>query len=425
MLGLENECVIEECFLKQNASEKIAALQKHNPLIIGISVSIWNHTDTLSILRAAYPPGGSAQKPIIIMGGPEVQHLPCDSLLLSFADYVIKGEGENQFRELCAKLLSVSTTPTLVHNTASYHLYTTEDLQKKLTYVEASRGCPYSCAFCLSGLDNGKVFEFPLGDFFAQMETLIARGARRFKFLDRTFNYNIDRSISIMEFFLERLRQGMFVHFEMVPSRITKELLSVMRHFPQGSLRLEIGVQTLNPKTAAAIHRAIDPQRDLELLHRITVETNAIVHADLIAGLPCEETDSFAAGFNRLYAAGPGEIQLGILKCLPGTMIAKEAADYGILYNAEVPPYEVYQTDALPAEDLKRIKNFARFWELIVNRNAFTDIVPSILGNSPFENFMELSNHLLNHFGRNWALDRSVLRAEIMGLNKLLYNKLE
>jgi radical SAM superfamily enzyme YgiQ (UPF0313 family) len=379
--------------------------------------------------------GGASDRPIIIMGGPEVSQLPPDAPIFDFADYRIRGEGELSFRALCNRLLTNTAMPEKSAATKSampkmaYNLYTEEDLQKKLIYVESSRGCPYACAFCLSSVDaETGVREFPLDEFLAQMEALIQRGARRFKFLDRTFNYNIKRAIIIMEFFLDRLQPEMFVHFEMAPSRISEELIAVMRRFPANALRLEIGIQTVNPQTAAAICRAVNPEKELDALCRITRQTKAIVHADLIAGLPHEDIVSFAAGFDKLYAAGPAEIQLGILKCLPGTAIARDAERYGIRYAYD-PPYEVIQTDALSKEALDRIKNFARFWELIVNRNPFPDLLPAILCtangerdriaqdkiglNSVFKNFMRLADYLLRHFGRNWGIDRAVLRQVI------------
>jgi radical SAM superfamily enzyme YgiQ (UPF0313 family) len=318
-----------------------------------------------------------------------------------------------------------------------YRLYTDEDLSRKLVYVEASRGCPFGCEFCQSGgtgdrhvqeLNTGtrKVREFPLEQFLAEMEKLIHRGARGFKFLDRTFNLNIDRARSIMEFFLGYLTgdhpvEGLYVHFEMVPSRFPPELREVLRRFPPGSLRLEVGIQTFNQKTAALIGRLGysggedgGPVKELEILDFLRRETKAIVHADLIAGLPGEDMASFAEGFDRLWQVRPTEIQLGILKCLPGTAIIRHRETYGLRWMAD-PPYEILETAVLSAPDLDRIKNFARFWELIVNRGAFPDLVSALFpeGQPVFWQFLGLADRLRERFGRNWGIDRSELRGAL------------
>jgi hypothetical protein len=204
----------------------------------------------------------------------------------------------------------------------------------------------------------------------------------------------------------------------MVPSRFPPELRELLTHFPSGSLRLEVGIQTFNPKTATLIGRPSDPEAELETLRFLRKSTNAIVHVDLIAALPGEDLASFAEGFDRLWLALSGaqatsvvEIQLGILKCLPGTPISRHNETYGMRYAPD-PPYEALETAALPAPELDRIKNFARFWEIIVNRGAFQDLGPALFPEAQpvFWRFMGLSDRLLARFGRNWGIDQRELR---------------
>jgi radical SAM superfamily enzyme YgiQ (UPF0313 family) len=405
------------------------------------------------------PAAGNFRRPLIVLGGPEVSWLPPEAEIFRYADYVIRGEGEDAFRTLCEGILGESpannvgeskkktsgndSAPKMVNLVSEqvninaidpgYRLYTAEDLGRKLTYVEASRGCAFHCEFCLSAADARPVREFPLERFLADMADLVSRGARNFKFLDRSFNLNIGRAQRIMEFFLERIKENraqpaaadkpLCVHFEMVPSRFPPELRETISRFPPGSLRLEIGIQTLNPEVSARIGRQSDPEGELELLSFLRRETSAIVHADLIAALPGEDFASFARGFDRLRIAlsterGEAskkrprpEIQLGILKMLPGAPIARHTESFGMRYNP-APPYEALETAVLPAPELDRIKNFARFWELIVNRDAFPGITPAFLppGEPVFERFMVLSDCLLARFGRNWGIDREELR---------------
>jgi radical SAM superfamily enzyme YgiQ (UPF0313 family) len=267
------------------------------------------------------------------------------------------------------------------------------------------------------------------------METLIKKGGRQFKFLDRTFNLNIKRAEKIMLFFLEKItapehkehsenfsveKPPLCVHFEMIPSRLPPAIKELLSRFPPGTLRLELGIQTFNPETAALIHRAGDPGEAIETLEFLRRETNAIIHADLIAGLPGEDPASFGAGFDRLWSAlsvrSCGrcrgecrfEIQLGILKCLPGTPISRHNETHRMKYSA-APPYEVIETGAMSASELNRIKNFARFWEMIVNRNSFPELISCLFppGEPVFNKFMLLSDYLLNSFGKNWGIDRN------------------
>jgi hypothetical protein len=284
------------------------------------------------------------------------------------------------------------------------------------------------------------------------METMVKRGTRTFKFLDRSFNLNIERAQRIIEFFLHKTETNetgiqknrpLCVHFEMVPSRFPQELKDLIRCFPAGTLRLDLGLQTLNLQTRALISSSRQDSalsgnldKELENLEFLRRETNAILHVDLIAGLPGENIDSFGAGFDRLWqllsgapagspdspASGFFEIQLGILKCLPGTPIIRHNDTHGMRYSP-APPYEVIETNALSAAELERIKNFARFWELIVNRNPFFDLLPRLLppGENVFEKFMCLSDRLLEQFGRNWGIDRAELRLRI---ENLLFTKI-
>ena len=465
--SLEEKCEIIEFNLRQPLAEKIEPLTAARPRILGISVSIWNHLATLELLEELEKTWAAnselyGTKPVIVLGGPEVTCLPEDANIFRFADYVIRGEGETAFRLLCENIFeegaqrlsggirrafekSLRTLfSDIMQNDvknlkAAYHLYTDEDIAKKLIYVEASRGCPFNCEFCLSAVkpktegQGDVVREFPLEPFLAEMDALVLRGAKTFKFLDRTFNINIDRAISIINFFLKKIEERktradlppLTVHFEMVPSIFPPELREVLTRFPPGSLRLEIGIQTLNAEVSARIGRPSKPEKELETLRFLREKTNAVIHADLIAGLPGEDLASFGRGFDRLWLALNGatlqsaektpaknapraEIQLGILKFLPGAPISRHIEAFKMRYNP-LPPYEIEETSSISAPDLLRIKNFARFWELIINRSlaGFAETGPV------FDKFMALSDKLYAHFGRNWGIDKMDIFAQM------------
>ena len=427
--SLEEDCEIIEFALRQPMAEKLepfaaAYASGALPKIIGISVSIWNHLATIEFLKELekiYADTPDA-KPVIVLGGPEVSHLPPEADILKHADHVIRGEGELAFCELCEKILEEETLTKAPRRQerqeekrikSAYYLYTDEDVSKKLIYVESSRGCPFKCDFCLSALEN-KIFEFPLEQFLADMEILINRGVKTFKFLDRSFNTNIPRALKIIEFFLEKIitssSSPFTVHFEMVPSLFPPELLQALTRFPPGTLRLEIGIQTLNQQVSARINRPSNPEKDMEALRFLSENTNAIIHADLIAGLPGEDIDSFGRGFDKLWTvlnarrdASRLEIQLGILKKLPGSPIERHDKEFKMHYNI-LPPYDIKETALISANDMQRIKNFARFWELLVNRGLV-----KLENDAVFNKFMQLSDMLFSHFGKNWGIDKEEL----------------
>jgi len=460
--ALQEQCEILEFALRQPMKEKVDPILAAQPEILGLSVSIWNHLATMELLEALekewliiQDDEEPTQRPVVVLGGPEVSWLPGEAEIFRHADFVIRGEGEESFRLLCNEILRgdhrrnetagavfinrAVTTINLNEIYLPYRLYTDEDLQRKLVYVETSRGCPFGCEFCQGNLH--KIREFPLEPFLAEMESLINRGGRIFKFLDRTFNLDIDRAVKIMDFFQVKIEAGVpggsspkkpiCVHFEMVPSFFPLALRESLRRFSPGTLRLELGIQTLNKETAALISlprnsKSSEKPEELETLRFLRAETNAIIHADLIAGLPGESLDSFGDGFDRLWQAlsdskppsdTPFEIQLGILKRLPGTTIARHDETHKMRYSPE-PPYEIIKTGALPAAEVARLKNFARFWETIVNRNPFPDLLPALLppGELAFHRFINLSDKLLKTLGKNWGIDRAELRAHIIDL---------
>ncbi|MDR2377127.1 MAG: B12-binding domain-containing radical SAM protein [Treponema sp.] len=457
--SLEGDCEILEFALRQPLAEKLGAIQRRRPKILGISLAIWNHSATLELLEALDRAWGEAaqRRPVVVLGGPEASYLPAEAEIFRHAGYVIRGEGEEAFRELCEALLGrgedhgqaghgrttrfikgIPADPGRIRQ--AYHYYNDEDLACKLVYVESSRGCPFRCGFCQSAV-AGAVREFPLAPFLAEMDSLIKRGARNFKFLDRSFNADTRRALEIMDFFLRYLeampRTALCVHFEMFPGLFSPEVRERLRRFPAGSLRVEIGIQTLNPQAAALVNRPGNGEAELEILRFLHKETGATVHADLIAALPGENIDSFAAGFDKLWLAlsepvlqttadaenvsptqgGHLEIQLGILKVLPGTPLARHSAAWGIRY-APAPPYEALSTAVLPQADLDRIKNFARFWEILINRRPFPEISIVPPGKPVFRRFMDISDKLLARFGRNWGIDRQDLRLAITELTQ-------
>jgi hypothetical protein len=377
----------------QAAAEKLLA---HDPQIILFSIYIWNLTvtaETVSILRTARP------EIKIVIGGPEVSYEYDNLPIFRLADHLVCGEGERMIEPLCRDLLNGKTLPKVLEAPPAdlqtvalpYGEYTEEDIAHRRIYVETSRGCPFKCEYCLSALEETVRF-FPPERIFPMFGKLIERGVRIFKFLDRSFNINAAHAAAVLSFFLENRRDGMMLHLEWEPEHLPATLQKLLAEAPPGFLQLEVGVQTFNPDVARRIDRPFDADRVETHIRTLAALPSVHLHADLIAGLPGETLDSIAAGFDRLHACGPDEIQLGILKKLRGAPIAKHDVEWQMVYNTS-PPYDVLQTSALTFAELQRIRRFARFWDITVNNGRFPQTSKLIWKNQPsvFAAFMEWS----------------------------------
>ncbi len=379
--------------------------------IVGFGVYIWNVAQTtvvVKLIKAARPDIK------IVLGGPEVSHEVDEQEIVRLADHVITGWGDLSFPALCRALLYgpaplmkviAGEQPPLDRIALSYAEYSDADLVHRLLYVEASRGCPFRCEFCLSALDK-TAWSFDLDAFLAQMQILYQRGARNFKFVDRTFNLKIEASARILQFFLDRLAASgddLFLHFEVIPDHLPDRLKQLIAQFPPGVLQFEVGVQSFNVDVQQRISRRQDNEKTEANLRWLLGESNAHVHADLIFGLPGETLDSFGEGFDRLYALGPHEIQLGLLKRLRGTPIARHTAEFGMVFAA-APPYTVLQTGAVDAATMQRFTRFSRYWDKVANSGRFRQSLRMLLEarsqQSPFRAFLGFADWLWQHTGK-------------------------
>lgn len=363
----------------QHSTRDVAeTILKKSPKILGLGVYIWNARqsyDLVSLLKRLHP------ELTIVLGGPEVSYESESQPICQLADHTLKGESDFLFRDFCrahlssegrgklsAKFIS-GPLPNIQQIRSPYLYYSDEDIKHRVIYVEASRGCPYKCEFCLSSLDK-EVRSFPLESFLEDMDRLIEKGTRQFKFVDRTFNLNFTASRRILQFFLERMHHGLFLHFEMVPDRLPVELRDLIRQFPPGSLQFEIGVQTFTPEVAKRVSRQQNIPKTQENFSFLTEETNVHIHSDLIAGLPGETLEGFQQSFDRLFALRPHEIQVGILKRLKGTPITRHDLEWKMIYQ-EDPPYTILSTSTMPYAVIQKITRFAKFWDLYANSGNF------------------------------------------------------
>ena len=395
--------------VNQLSVDVLDAILEQDPLIVGLGVYVWNVAQTTRLvaeLKSVQP------QVTVILGGPEVSHETDGQPIVGLADYVITGEADQAFASVCRQILAgqaspdriiAAERPRLDDLQPPYDWYSDEDIAHRVIYVEASRGCPFGCEFCLSALDTS-VRQFPLGRFLDSMQSLLDRGARRFKFVDRTFNVNLEVAQTILEFFLDRQNLGLSLHFEMVPDRLPESLRSLIAKFPSGVLQFEVGVQTFNETVASRIGRRQDDVKLEDNLRFLRGQTGVHIHADLIAGLPGETVEGFGAGFDRLVRLQPQEIQVGILKRLRGALIARHDGEWGMVYSPHA-PYEILQNALIDASTFGRLRRFARFWDLVGNSGNFVESVPLLLeSDSPFQSFMSFSDWLFALEGRAYGI---------------------
>lgn len=407
---LRPRAAICEFDINRRPLEIAEAILAQNPRLVGLGVYVWNATPAMelaAILKKARP------DLVLILGGPEVSYECEEQRIVALADYVITGEADLKFREVCEQIFAGNRPPTkiipaplpdLAQVKLPYDLYTAEDIAHRLIYVEASRGCPFSCEFCLSSLDI-PVRQFPLTEFLAGIQRLLDRGATKLKFVDRTFNLDVKTAQAILEFLLARYQPGHLYHFEITPDRLPEALRDMLARFPAGALQLEVGIQTFDAAAAGRIRRRQDYARAEENLAFLREKTGVHLHTDLIAGLPGEDLASFAAGFDRLLALRPQEIQVGILKRLRGTTLSRHDADWGMVYNPN-PPYDILQNRLIPFADMQRLRRFARYWDMVGNSGNWVATAPLLWQGqaSAFAAFLRFSDWLFTRSGRTESI---------------------
>lgn len=397
---LREDSLIDEFIIGQQTNEIAEKLLAHQPRIIGFGVYIWNVDETTKIIALLKR---VAPDVTIIIGGPEVSFEIEDQRICQLADYVITGWGDVTFRKVALAVLRgpqplmkvhAGEQPDLSELAMPYRDYTDEDIAHRTLYVEASRGCPFKCEFCLSALDK-TAWPFETEAFLMEMAALYQRGARQFKFVDRTFNLNAKVSLHILQFFLDRWSESdpIYAHFELVPDHLPDSLKATIAKFPKGALQFEIGIQTFNADVQARVSRKQNNDKAAENLRWLHRESRAHMHVDLIAGLPGESLHSFGAGFDRLVSLGPHEIQFGILKRLRGTPIIRHTAAYNMTFSPDA-PYEIVANQNISFQDMQRMSRFARYWDLVANSGRFIHTLPLLLQTEPFDRFMAFSDWL-------------------------------
>ena len=382
------------------------------PDVVAFSCYIWNITKTLEICRMIKSKHGCR----IVLGGPEVAYRPEDILKkYEFTDFVLSGEGEWTFPLFLDNLngdLSVVSGLSYRNGNEIISIpekeYTDsppspfcdeffENLNGRITYIETARGCPYRCAFCLSGRCSPLRF-FDVAGVKKEIIKLSRSGTQTVKFVDRTFNANAERANEILLFIKENYGKGIpnnvCFHFEIAGDILKESTLEILSSMPGGSVQLEIGMQSFNEETLKIINRKTNTKKLVENIRKLISFNNMHIHIDLIAGLTGENLESFIESFNTAYSLKAHMLQMGFLKLLYGADMRENTEKYPCSFNDE-PPYEVISTPWLSSDEIRMLKNCEDALDRLYNSGRFLftlDYLTEEAGIPPFEIFCDFGN---------------------------------
>lgn len=401
------EVLLLEKNLRDRKNSILHTLYKQKADIYSFSCYIWNINEMLELacdLHSLLPESR------IIFGGPEVSYDTHRFSSLEYIDAIICGEGEERIAEVCnnirdgikiEKVIYQSNRPKTLPEGI---LYREDDFAGRgrgtIVYYESSRGCPYSCAYCLSSAERGvraKTVEETLSDL-KDFESLDA-DFMIIKFVDRTFNFDIKRANAIWRAIAVREYTKKY-HFEICASLLSDESFEILRSMPKDKIQLEVGLQSTNVNTLSAVSRHLDAAKTLENCMRIKEMGNIHLHLDLIAGLPYEDFSSFRRSFDAAYRCCD-KLQLGFLKLLHGTTIRERAEDYGYKYMKE-PPYTVFESRWISYDEMNILEKISFLLERYHESGNFGKCLEFALEKeeSPFDFYLGLNDFIEKNDGR-------------------------
>ena len=391
------EILLREYTINQSKDEILRDLYQNAPDLLCFSCYIWN----ISFVRDLMEDFSKICPEVPIwVGGPEVSY-DAEQFLGDnpWVAGVMRGEGEQMFKELVLfydgrsdnglediqgitwcdhqrEIWSTQDRPVMNLDEVPFAYEDLADFEHRIIYYESSRGCPFSCSYCLSSIDKKLRFR-SLDLVKKELQFFLDHRVPQVKFVDRTFNCRHEHAMEIWRYLLEHDNGGTNFHFEIEADLLTKEELDLMRQMRPGLIQLEIGVQSTNVKTLQEIRRHVDFDRISRTVKRIQDMRNIHQHLDLIAGLPFEDLDSFRKSFEDVYALRPEQLQLGFLKVLKGSYMCEKTKEYGCVYKSKE-PYEVLSTRWLAYGDILRLKKVETMVEVYYNSGQFTNTLPEL-----------------------------------------------
>ncbi len=397
------EISIFETSVNENIATVLSEIVSRGPAVAGFSCYIWNIEAVKKFCEGIKNLLPDCK---IVLGGPEITA----DFTFPYADEIICGGGEVAF---CNYLLALSGEPPLTETFcfADFHSSFTEDyfrsfgdfkIENRLVYYESSRGCPFKCAFCLSGGAECGVFYLPLDRVKSELLLLVNSGAKIIKFVDRTFNADKKRALEIL-LFIESLETDATFHFEAAGDLFDENLISAVSRMPKGRVQFEIGIQSFNEKTLAAVSRRTDLSLSEENIRKLASCGNCHIHLDLIAGLPFDSLSDFKRSFDKCIALAPDMLQLGFLKLLHGTKMRAMADESGDFAYNSYPPYEVQKSDSMSSDDLQSLKRIEPALDKYYNTGMFKNSIAYgfSLFQSSYDFFDEFSRFCGTEFKRS------------------------
>lgn len=402
---------LAEYTINQSKDEILKGIFLKKPDVLCISCYIWNISFVKEIIREIHK---ILPDTVIWLGGPEVSY-DARKVLMECPEVfgIMKGEGEETFLELAGYYVEEKGSLENIlgityHNTKTEKISENpwreimdlskipfvyenlEGFEHKILYYESSRGCPFSCSYCLSSIDKKLRFR-NLELVKKELQFFLDHQVPQVKFVDRTFNCNHTHAMEIWKYLVEHDNGVTNFHFEVAADLLNEEELQLISTMRPGMIQLEIGVQSTNLKTIQEIHRKMDFSRVSTVVKRVQESHNVHQHLDLIAGLPWEDYESFGKSFDEVYALRPQQLQLGFLKVLKGSFMYEHAEEYGCCYQ-DKEPYEVLFTKWLSYEEVLKLKLVEEMVEVYYNSGQFIKTLQAVekIFSSPFAFYEEL-----------------------------------
>lgn len=398
---------IKEFSINDRVENILEGIIEEKPDVVAFSCYIWNmeFVNRLAELIKLVDPNIE-----ILYGGPEVSYEGKEFLENHEGEYVIVGEGEKTFREFVlyklgegkiedikglnykrdGKVFENPKRPEMDMNELVFPYTYEEDINNKIVYYEASRGCPFKCKYCLSSVMHGVRF-LDVERVKKELKYFMERGLKLVKFVDRTFNCNREYTVELLKYLSEQDTETRF-HFEVAADLLTEEQIEILNNAPKGRFQLEVGVQTTNNEVLHNINRYITYENIKEKVLKVAAGKNVMQHLDLIAGLPGEDLESFKKSFNDVHAIRPDEIQLGFLKLLKGSSMREEAEKWGIVYSPYA-PYEIIRSKDISYEELLLLKKVEAMVDKYYNSCKFNNVIKFFLDiyDKPFDFYYDLA----------------------------------
>lgn len=413
------QCKIREFSINDREEKILEEIIKERPNVVAFSTYIWN----IEMIRRLSNLIKLVDESIeIVYGGPEVSYDSQNILKELNGEYIIEGEGEKTYREFVeyklgerdiksirglyykenGEVYSNGKRPLMNMNEVVFPYEEDENLDNKIVYYEASRGCPFNCKYCLSSTTHGVRF-LDVERVKKELKYFIDKEVRLVKFVDRTFNCNHKFTMAIWEFLINQETKTQF-HFEISADILKEAELELLRKAPKDRFQFEVGVQTTNDEVLNKINRFVNFSDIKEKVDELLKIRNIKQHLDLIAGLPGEDYNSFKKSFNDVYSIAPEEIQLGFLKLLRGSSMREEAQEYGMKYSP-YPPYEILKTKDISYEELIKLKKVEEMVDKYYNSQKFNNIIKYFVNkfDTPFDFYYELGDYFdkKGYFNRN------------------------